>query len=325
MPKLNSAVGLLVLGLLLHGHAPNVSAQAYPAKAIRLMVAVSAGSGTDTVGRIIAAGISEVLGQQVVVENRAGAAGNIGAEIVARAPADGYTLLQSNIAYAANVSLYRNLSYDLVRDFAPVTQFATGPYVVVVHPSVPVKSFAELVKLTKARPGDILYSSGGSGTASFLAAELFNAQAGVRMLHVPYKAGAEALSAVVGCEVAMHFAPLATALPQIHGKRLRPLAVSSTKRLSLLPEQPTIAELGYRGYEFGNWYGLLAPAKTPREVIATLNRATIRAMNLPSVSKRLGDLGYISVGDQPEEFAAYIKLEIDKLSKVIRALNLTAE
>ena len=316
---------LLALTCAIQVWSGSAWAQTYPNKVVRMMVSFSAGSGTDTVGRIIAGGLTEVFGPQVVVENRAGAAGNIGAELAAKAPPDGYMLFLANISYAANVSLYRNLSYDLLRDFAPVTQFATGPYVVVVHPSVPVKLFNELVKLTKAKPGAVIYASGGTGTATFLAAELFKAQAGVNMLHVPYKAGAEALASTVGGETAVHFAPLATALPQIRAGRVRPLAVTSAKRLSLLPEYPTIAELGYRGYEFGNWYGLMVPAKTPREIIGTIRNATVTTLNNPNVSKRLTDLGYIAVGDQPEEFGAYIKSETAKLAKIIKALNLTVE
>ncbi len=300
-------------------------AQSYPVKVVRLLVAFSAGSGTDTIGRIVAGGLSEVFGQQVIVDNRAGAAGNIGAGIAAKAPPDGYTLFLVNMAYAANVSLYRNLSYDLLRDFSPVTQFATGPYVAVVHPSLPVQSINELVKLAKSRPGAIDYSSGGTGTATFLVVELFKRQAGVNLLHVPYRAGGEALTAVLSGEVSVYFAPLATALPQIQRGRLRLLAVTSAKRLPLLPEYPTVAESGYPGYEFGNWYGFLVPAKTPKETIATIRGATVSALNNPGVSKRLTDLGYLSIGDQPEEFGAHIKSEIVKLAKIIKALNLTAD
>jgi tripartite-type tricarboxylate transporter receptor subunit TctC len=324
MNMIERCVILLAAFCLLCQFAATGWAQSYPAKTVRLLVPFSAGSGSDTIGRIIAAGLTDIFGQQVIVDNRAGAAGNIGAEIAARAPADGYTLFEVNMGHAVNVSLYRNLPYDLVRDFAPVTQFASSPAVVVVHPSLPVKSIAELVKLAKARPGAINYSSGGAGTATFIAAELFKGQAGIDLLHVPYRAGGEALTAVVAGETSVYFAPLATALPQIRRGRLRALAATSAKRLSLLPEYPTVAETGYPGYESGNWYGIMVPAKTPQEPIATIRGAGIAVLNNPVVSKRLNDLGYVPVGDQPEEFAAHIKSEIDKLRKILRQLGVTA-
>ena len=301
-----------------------VFAQSYPAKTVRMVVPFSAGSGSDTIGRMIAGALTEGFGQQVIVDNRAGAAGNIGAEIVAKAPADGYTLLFANIGHAANVTLYRNMGYDIVRDFAPVTQVASAPAIVVVHPSLPVKSIAELVKLAKAKPGAINYASGGAGTATFIAAELFTGPAGIQLLHVPYRAGGEALTSVLSGETSVYFAPLATALPHVRQGRLRALAVTSTKRVSLLPELPTVAELGYRGYQSGNWYGILVPAKTSREVVAALHGQTVRALTAPALNKRLVDLGYISIGDTPEEFAAHIKSEITSLSKVLRDLNVTA-
>jgi len=299
-------------------------AQNYPAKTVRMVVPFSAGSGSDTIGRMVAGALSEGFGQQVIVDNRAGAAGNIGAEIVAKAPADGYTLLFANIGHAANVTLYRNMAYDIQRDFATVTQVASSPANVVQHPSLPVKSNAELVRLAKAKPGAINYASGGAGTATFIAAELFTGPAGIRLLHVPYRAGGEALTSVLSGETSVYFAPLATALPHVRQNRLRALAVTSTKRVALLPELPTVAELGYRGYQSGNWYGILVPAKTPREIIATLRNQTVTALAAPALNKRLVDLGYISIGDTPEEFAAHIKAEIASLAKVLRDLNVTA-
>ena len=324
MKTLASRLKLLMLLCLICQVSVDACAQAYPAKVVRFIVPFSPGSGSDTIGRIIAAGLTEVFGQQVIVDNRAGAAGNIGAEIAARAPPDGYTLFEVNMGHAVNVSLYRNLPYDLLRDFAPVTQFASSPAVVVVHPSLPVKSIGELVRLARAKPGAINYSSGGAGTPTFVAAELFKAQAGVDLLHVPYRAGGEALTAVVAGETSVYFAPLATALPQIRQGRLRALAVTSAKRLSLLPEYPTVAESGYPGYESGNWYGIMLPAKTSQETIATIRVAAISVLNNPNVNKRLNDLGYVPVGDRPEEFAAHIKSEIDKLGKILRELRVTA-
>jgi len=315
---------LMLIGLVCIG-ASSSWAQRYPAKVVRLLVPFSPGSGSDTLGRIIAGGMTDVFGQQVIVDNRAGAAGNIGAEIAAKAPPDGYTLLLANLGHAANVSLYRNLPYDVVRDFAPVTQLASAPAIVVAHPSLPVRSLDELVKLAKARPGAINYASGGVGTPTFVAAELFKAQAGVNLLHVPYRAGGEALTAVLSGEVSIYFSPLATALPHVRQGRLRPLAVTAAKRVSVLAEYPTVAELGYPGYQSGNWYGLLVPAKTPKEIIAAIRAAAVAALNNETISRRLADLGYVAIGDQPEEFAAHIKAEIESLGRILRESRITAE
>ena len=315
---------LTLMGLVCIG-ASSSWAQRYPAKVVRLLVPFSPGSGSDTLGRIIAGGLTDVFGQQVIVDNRAGAAGNIGAEIAAKAPPDGYTLLLANLGHAASVSLYRNLPYDVVRDFAPVTQLASAPAIVVAHPSLPVRSLDELVKLSKARPGAINYASGGVGTPTFVAAELFKAQAGVNLLHVPYRAGGEALTAVLSGEVSIYFSPLATALPHVRQGRLRPLAVTAAKRVPVLPEYPTVAELGYPGYQSGNWYGLLVPAKTPKEIIVAIRAAAVAALNNETISRRLADLGYVAIGDQPEEFAAHIKAEIESLGRILRESRITAE
>jgi tripartite-type tricarboxylate transporter receptor subunit TctC len=307
------------------GVAFTVCAQSYPAKVVRLLVPYSAGSGADTIGRIIAAGLTDAFGHQVIVDNRAGAAGNIGAELAARAPADGHTLLLANLAHAANVSMYRNLSYSLLRDFAPVTQFASAPALVVVHPSLPARSLAELVKLAKAKPGAINYASGGTGTFTFLAVELFKRRAAVDLMHVPYKSGGEALTSVVSGETSVYFSPLAAALQHVRSARLRALAVTSARRVAIMPELPTVAESGYAGYESGNWYGILVPARTPKETIAAVRTAAVSLLNNASVAKRLADLGYVAVGNQPEEFAAHLKSEIERLGKLIHELKLTVD
>ncbi len=296
-------------------------AQDYPARPVRYIVPSSAGSAVDTIGRIVAGGLSEVFGQQVIVDNRAGAGGNIGAAVAAKAPADGYTLLQANNNHAANATLYSNPMYDLVRDFAPVTQLASSPYVIVVHPSLPVKSVSDLIKLAKARPGAINYASAGVGSGTFMSAELFKSQAGVNMLHVPYVGGGPALTAVISGETSVYVAPLSTALPQIRQGRLRPLGLSAAKRLSLLPDYPTIAET-VPGYEFNAWAGLLVPARTSEQTVATIRSAVVSALNKPDVGKRLSDLGYVVIADQPGELAAHIKSEIEKMAKLIRAIGL---
>jgi tripartite-type tricarboxylate transporter receptor subunit TctC len=308
--------------LLLAALPATAGAQSYPTKPVRMMVPFSAGSGTDTIARIVAGGMGQPLGQQVIVENRAGAAGNIGAELAAKAPADGYTLFLVNMGHAANVTLYQGkLGYDLVRDFAPVTQIASSPSIVVVHPSLPVKSVAELVKLAKARPGALHYGSGGIGTPTFVAGELFKRQAGVDLLHVPYKSGGEAIIGVLTGEVPVYFAPLSTALPHVQQGKLRALAVTTPRRLDVLPQYPTVAESGYREYQAGNWYGLLVPAKTPKEIIATVRTAAIAAVKNPAVSKRMTELGYVIIADQPEEFAAHIRTEIASLAKVLKGVS----
>jgi len=313
---------IIVLGCLIVQLAAEGRAQDYPAKPIRYIVPSSPGSAVDTIGRIVAAGLSEVLGQQVFVEDRAGAGGNIGAAIAAKAPADGYTLLQVNNNHTTNATLYSKLAYDVIRDFAPVAKLALSPYVIVVHPSLPVKSISDLIKLAKSKPGAITFASAGAGSGTFMATELFKSQTGVDMLHIPYVGGGPALTAVISGQTLVYGAPFSTALPHIP-QRLRALAVTSGKPISLLPGVPTVAE-SVPGYEFNAWAGLLVPAKTPKEVIATLRGAVVSALNRPDVSKRLGDLGYSIVADQPGELAAFIKADIETMAKLIRQNRLTA-
>ncbi len=301
------------------------AAQTYPVKVVRYIVPMSPGSGADTLARIVTGGMGQILGQQVIIDNRTGAAGNIGAEAGAKAAADGYTLFQTSSTLAANVSLYRNLPYDMVRDFAPVTQLASSPSILVVHPSLPVKSVAELVRLARARPGQINYASTGIGSATWVAGELFKSMARVDLLHIPYRGGGEAATAIVSGEVSVYLGPMSVILPQVKQGRLRALAVTTAKRLAVTPELPTIAESGYPEYQAGNWYGIVAPAKTPREIVVQLRNAAVQAMGDPAVNKRLGDLGYVIVGDQPDEFAAFIKSEIATLAKIIQQTGAKAE
>jgi tripartite-type tricarboxylate transporter receptor subunit TctC len=311
---------LLTIGALTCAAAP-AAAQSYPQKPVRMIMPVSAGSGSDVIGRIIATGMSEHFGQQVVVDNRAGAAGNIGAEAAARAAADGYNVLFAFVGLAANAVLYENLRYDVLRDFAPVTLLGSSAAIVVVHPSLPVKSIAELVKLAKQKPGAINYASGGAGTPTYIGAELFKRQAGIDLLHIPYRAGGEALTSVIAGETGVYFAPLASTLSYLKQGRLRALAVTSTRRLGLLPQYPTVAELGYPDYESGFWHGLLVPAKTPREIIIPLRNAAVQVLNQPAVAQRLVELGYVSYGTTPEEFGVYLKSEINKLRNLLKGLK----
>lgn len=300
-------------------------AQNYPARPVRFVIGVSPGSGTDTVARIIAAGLTETLGQQVIVENRAGASGNIGAEIGAKAPPDGYTLALVNLANAINAAMMKNLPFDLIRDFAPISQVASGPYVIVVHPALPVRSLADFIKLAKSKPGKIEFANAGAGTPTFMAAALFNRQTGINVLAVPYRAGGEAITAILSGEVPVHFSPLAPTLPLIQQNRLRALAVTSTKRQPTLPSAPTVIESGYPGYEFGNWYGVAVPAKTPSAIVTTLHGALMTALKNPTMSRRLVDLGYVVIGDTPEEFSAHIKSEVAKMAQVIKENNLAPD
>jgi tripartite-type tricarboxylate transporter receptor subunit TctC len=298
------------------------TAQNYPTKVVRYVVPFTGGSGADTLARIVTAGMAPALGQSVIVDNRGGAAGNIGTEFVARAAPDGYTLLQASTPQAANMSLYKNLQYDLARDFIAISLLVQAPNLLVVHPSLPVKSVRELVALAKARPGAINYSSAGSGSSINLSFEIFKGMAGINIVHVPYRGGGDAVTAVVAGETSVSLLPLATALPQARQGRLRALAVSSAKRVASAPNYPTIAEAGVTGYEFSNWYGLLAPAKTPKDIINTLNAAVVSALRNPDAVRRFEDLGYVVVGDSPESYGAYVKSEVERLGKLIRAFKL---
>jgi tripartite-type tricarboxylate transporter receptor subunit TctC len=312
---------LVCIAFAAHGLTCAHAAQNYPARPIRLLVPFSAGSGSDIIGRLVGKGLSRFLGQQVIVDNRAGGSGNIGAEVVVKAAPDGYTLLLVNLAHAAGVAMQRNYNYDLLRDLAPVTQIASSPSVLVVHPSLQVKTLADLVSFAKHRPGDIHYASGGIGTPTFLAGELFKSKAKIDLLHVPYRSGGEAITAVLSGEVPVYFAPLAAAMGHIRIGRLRPLAVTSAKRVPVLPSYPTVDELGYSGYEAGNWYGLAAPAKTTNEVIAAIRGAALNALRSRDTNRALLELGYVLIGDEPEQFAAHINAEIKKLTRILREIK----
>lgn len=292
--------------------------QQYPSKVVHYLIPTPAGSGADAIGRIVAGGMAQALGQQVIVDNRGGAANNIGAEIAAKAPPDGYTLFQGTLTHAINATLYPKLAYDLVADFAPVTQLASSPYMLIVHPSLPVKTVKGLVSLAKAKPGAITYASAGTGSSSFLATELFKEQAKINMLHVPYRGGGQALTAVMSGESSLMFAPVSIALRLVGAQKFRALAVTTPKRLPVMPEYPTVAEAGYPEYASGNWFALLVPVKTPKETIAKIRTAALAALKNPDVAKRLTALGYVIVADKPEELAAHIRSEIDKLGQIIK-------
>jgi len=276
------------------------------------------------VGRVLAAGMSEQIGQQVIVDNRPGAGGRIGAEVVAKALADGYTLLHMSSNLTANESLYKNNPYDLMNDFAPVTQIALAPFVVIVHPSLPVKSIADLTALARAKPDAINFASAGTGSRSFVDTAIYAGMVKVKMVHVPFKGGGEALTSVLSGETPLMFAPVATALPYIRANRVRAIAVTTANRLPLLGELPTIAESGVKGYASAHWFGLMMAAKTPREIVVAVHRAATAALGKAEVIKRINDLGCIPVGNTPEEFGAFLKTDVRMLAEVFKANGVTA-
>jgi tripartite-type tricarboxylate transporter receptor subunit TctC len=296
-------------------------AQGYPAKTVRVVVASSAGSNPDTVARIVASGLAQTFGQQVIVDDRAGAGGNIGAEAAARAPADGYTLFLAHTNHSINATLYRKLSYDIINDFLPVTMLALSPFVAVVHPSLPARSVRELLHVARERPGDIHYASAGTGSGTFFAAEYFNGLGRVKMAHVPYTGGGPALTSILAGETSVYFTPIATGLPHMRSGRLRALGVTAPRRLAALPDVPPIAE-ELPGYEVMAWAGLMVPVKTPREVVETVHRAAVAVLANPEIAKRLDDLSYLVVGSRPEEMQAYVKSEISKYAKLIRQVGM---
>ncbi len=300
-------------------------AQNYPSKPIRMIVAYPPGGGTDIVGRMIAQKLGENFGQTVVIDNRGGAAGNIGSEIAARSAPDGYTILMGNVApNAINVSLYSRLAYDPVRDFQPVSLVASTPNILVVHPSLAVTTMGELVALAKAKPGTLNYPSAGFGSSSHLAGELLDSIAAVKMVHIPYKGGGPALTDLLGGQVQLMFATMPAAMPHVRSGKLRAIAVTSARRSPAMPELPTIGET-LKGYEASTWYGVLAPARTPRPIVMALYGEIVKILGVAGTRDKLLVQGFEPVGGTPEEFAAYIKAEIVKWGKVINAAGIKAE
>ena len=301
------------------------SGQAYPGKPVRMVVPSSAGGGTDIVARIIAPELSKRLGQQVVIDNRPGAGSMIGIEVAARSPADGYTLLMGLSTLAINSALYKKVPYDPVRDFAPITQAVSSASIIVVHPSIPVKTLKELIAFARARPGQLNYASAGTGTYPHMTMELFLSMAGLKMVHIPYKGTAPAMIDMVGGQVSTMAATVLTGMPHIRSGRLRPLGITSSARSSVVPEIPTIAEAGLPGYESVQWYGMLAPAKTPRDIVTRLHAEATRVLQQPEIKARLAADGADTVGSSPEEFARYIQSELVKWAKVAREAGIQPE
>lgn len=314
---------LIYLAAVLAG--PVLAQAPYPSKSVRFILPFPPGGGTDTLGRAIGNRLSEALGQQVVMDNRPGGGANIGAEIAAKSPPDGYTLFMVTTAHTVNATLYRNLGYNLVRDFAPVSLLASTAQVVVVHPSVPVKSLKELIALAKSRPGDLQFASSGSGSAPHLAGELFNSMAGITMLHIPYKGGGPAVVALVSGEGAVGFTTTPSVIHHLKSGRLRGLAVTSAKRSPFLPGLPTVQEAGVPGYEAGAWYGMLVPTGTPKDVIARLHADALKALAKDDVKARLDATGLAPIGSTPEEFGTHIGSEVVKWGKVVKATGMRVD
>ena len=303
-----------------------LAAQDYPLRPVRLIVPFPPGGGNDIVARAVAQELGKSLGQQFVVDNRAGAGGAIGAELAARSPADGYTLFLGGVgSHVVNPSLHAKLPYDPIRDYAPVTLIASAPSVLVVTPSLQAASLSELTALAKAHPGKLNYASNGNGSSAQLAAVLYESMAGVHMVHVPYKGVAQALVELMSGEVQVMFGTLVAILPHIKAGRLRALAVTGRNRSALLPEVPTLAEAGLPGYEAGSWYGILAPSGTPAAVVTRLNAEINSAIRQPEVRERLAAEGAEVVGGAPEEFAFHIRGELERMKKLVRTAGLRIE
>lgn len=303
--------------------ATDCGAQAYPQRPIRFIVPFVAGSGVDVVARLVGQKLSESWPQSFIIENRAGAAGNIGAEVVARAAPDGYTILLGNIAtHGINPSLYKKLPYDPIQDFAPVTLLTSVPPVLVVHPSVPAKNLRELVALAKARPGQLNYGGAGVGSGSHLAGELLKSMAKIDLVHVPYKGSGQSLAALVTGEVSMVLTGILAVAPYLKTGRLRALAVSGNKRLTVAPEVPTMAEAGLPGYDVEFWYGVLAPRGTPAAIVAKLNEGFVNVLKEKDTRERLLSQGAQVYGNTPEQFAEFIRREIQKWNRVTKSAGI---
>ena len=306
--------------------AAKESPAGYPARPVRLIVPYPPGGGNDTLARLFGQKLTESWGQQVVVDNRPGAGTIIGTQLAARAAPDGYTLLLSSIAtHAIAPNLYRSPGYDPVKDFTPVTLLAIAPTVLCVNPSVPARSVQDLLALARAKPGELKFASGGSGTPPHMAGEIFAAMTGVKLLHVPYKGGGPAIAGLIGGETSMMFDTAASILPHVKGGKLRSLAIARGARLPEYPDLPTFTEAGIKGYEVNAWYSVHAPAGVPRDIVMKLNRDLVRTLELPDIKERLKMLGSEGVGNSPEEFGKFVRAESAKYAKAIKDAGVKVE
>lgn len=317
----------LLAGIVLGTGSLPAAAQSWPVKPLRWISPFAPGGGADFTSRALAQKLTPALGQQVVVENRGGAGGMVGVELAARAPADGYTLVLGTIGpIAINPSLYAKMPYNVQRDLAPVSQAAVAVNVLVVHPSLPVKSVKELIALAKAQPGQLNFGSSGPGAADHLAGELFNHLAGVKMVHIAYKGGAPAIIDLVSGNIQLIFSTVSTARPSIDGKRLRTVAIAGSQRFSLMPDLPTVAEAGLKGFATDNWYGVFAPAGTPAAILTRLHAEVVKALAAPDLQKNLLELGIVATSSaSPAAFSAYIVAETEKWGKITKAAGIKGE
>ncbi len=316
---MNKTIKHITLAALALCCVASAAAQNYPTGPVRIVVPFPAGGGVDSMGRLFGQKLSEALGKPVVIENRAGANGMIGSEIVAKSTKDGYTLLVNGANFVTTPSLYKNVTYDPVKDFAPISLLAHAPNILVVHPSLPVKSVRELVTFAKARPGQLNYASSASGSTPHLAAELFKTLTGTRLVHVPYRGTGPAITAIISGEVTIMFMPALAAIPYVENSRLRALGVTTEERLPALPDLPTVAEAGLKGYQSSQWYGALAPAGTPAEIVALLSGHAAKIMQHPQMKERMKNSGSAAVGSTQEVFAKHLQSEFAKWAKVIKA------
>ena len=318
---------ILCAGMLLTLAATAAQAQAYPARPIRFVVPYAPGGPLDLIARAIGQKLTEATGQPVVVDNKPGAGGNIGADIVAKAAPDGYTIVMGAVAtHAINPTLYPKIPYDPVKDFTPVAMVAVVPNVLVVNPALPVKSVKELIDFAKARPSYLNFASGSTGSTGHLAGELFNALAGVQMVHIPYKGGAPAMADLLAGQVQLMFDNLANALPQVKAGKLRALAVTTAQRSAFAPDLPTLAEAGVPGFDLTTWFGIFLPGNAPRDIVLRLNTEINKALSAPDMKDRLEKMGAEPpANNTPERFAAFIKVEFDKYARVIKASGAKVE
>lgn len=320
MNKIKYLSYAVLLGAGLAGTALAQTAANYPAKSVRFIAPFPPGGSTDLLARLVAQKLTEAWGQQVIVENRGGAAGTIGVELAARSAPDGYTIVMGHVGtFGVNPTLYPKLSYDAVRDFAPITVLATVPNGMAVHPSLPVKTARDFVALAKAKPGELLYASGGSGSASHLAGEYFKLLTKIEMVHVPYKGTAPAMISMISGQTTMTITGMVALMPHVKSGRLKLLGVATLKRLAIMPNVPTINESGVPGYDANQWYGVLAPAATPRDIVAKLHADIVKVLARPDVKERLAADGAEPVANAPEQFAAHIKAEIARWAPVVKA------
>jgi tripartite-type tricarboxylate transporter receptor subunit TctC len=313
------------LFLVLLAWAAPVHAQQYPVKPVRIVVPTAPGGGTDLVGRVLAQKLGETLGQQFIVDNRGGAGTTLGSAIVAKSLPDGYTILLNHLSLAFNASYYRKLPYDTLKDFAPITLVATQPFLLVVHPSLPVKSVNELVALARKQPGQLAYGSGGAGSGPYMSVELLKHAAGIDLLHVPYKGAGPAFIDLMAGHVQVMIATMSLALPHVKAGRVRALAITSTERHPAISGLPTIAESGIPNYRFEVWYGLFAPAGTPAPVIQRLNAAAAKILQSGETREKLAGQGLQTTTSSPDEFAAHLKREVEVWAKVVKAIGQYAD